>query len=104
MEPSEAQQLTERLSQELTSRRPAVDERLAYFKGDLGRLRYATDEFARYFGDRFRGFADNWCRPVIEAPAERMTLVGVRLGEERRADAQLARVDRKSTRLNSSHV
>lgn len=92
MEPNEAQQLTERLSQELTSRRPTVDERLAYFKGDLGRLRYATDEFARYFGDRFRGFADNWCRPVIEAPAERMTLVGVRLGEERRADAQLARV------------
>lgn len=92
MEPSEAQQLTERLSQELTSRRPAVDERLAYFKGDLGRLKYATDEFARYFGGRFRGFADNWCRPVIEAPAERMTLVGVRLGEERRADAQLARV------------
>src|SRR5690606_40075457 len=34
----------------------------------------------------------NWCRPEIEAPAERMTLVGVPLGEERRADAQLERV------------
>lgn len=87
----QAQQRVERLSQDLTERRPTVDERLRYLKGDLGKLRFATDEFAQYHGDRFTGFDDNWCAPVVSAAAERMNLMGIRLGEDRRADRELAR-------------
>lgn len=88
----EARRLVERLSQTLADRRSTVDERLRYYRGDVGRLRFATAEFAQYHGDRFSGFSDNWCRPVIEAPAERMGYMGARLGDSGRVDPVLARV------------
>lgn len=88
----EARRRVERLSHDLTARRPTVEDRLRYYKGELGRLRFATDEFQQYFGEKFSGFDDNWCQPVVTAAAERMNLQGIRLGEARRADAGLARV------------
>lgn len=88
----EARRRVERLSQDLTERRPDVESRLRYYKGEMGKLRFATDEFAQYHGDRFTGFNDNWCQPVVTAAAERMNLQGIRVGDSRRADAELARV------------
>lgn len=82
----------EQLSQRLAQRRPEVDDRLRYYRGEMGKLRFATDEFSQYHGDRFTGFNDNWCAPVVQSAAERMNLQGIRLGESRRADAELARV------------
>lgn len=82
-----------RLSRNLLSRRPKIDDRIAYFKGTEGRLRFASEQFRDYFRMRFAGFCDNWCMPVGQAPAERMTPVGIRLdSESKRADQDLQRV------------
>lgn len=85
--------VVERMSNELRSRRPDIDERLDYFKGNKGTLRFASDEFSDHFNDRFEGFSDNWCQPVAQSPAERMTPLGIRLDEESpRTDKELQRV------------
>src|SRR5690606_32441466 len=78
--------------EELRKRHPIISRELNYFRGKVGKLNFATEEFQGYFGARFAGFCDNWCLPVIQAPAERMTLQGIRLGDSRRADDELARV------------
>lgn len=97
----EALRLVKVLSAELQERRPVIKDRIAAFRGDHS-LRFASPEFATYFEDRFSGFADNWCGPVIEAPSERMNPLGIRLDvgegddvdtpDARRADRELARV------------
>lgn len=83
-----------RLAYELTQREKLVRQRLAYFRGDHP-LKYASPEFRNYFGERFKGFNDNWVAPVINAPTERMNLLGIRLDdEERGVDPDLERVMR----------
>ncbi len=78
---------------ELQFRRMTIDRQLNYFKGLTGTLPYASDKFGQYFSKRFKGFSDNWCMPVAQAPAERMNLNGIRLwGQERGADKELQRV------------
>lgn len=90
---TQAAQAVERLSEDLRSRRPAIQRRLRYFKGTEGRLAFASDEFREYFEKRFSGFSDNWCMPVAQAPAERMNPLGVRLERgESGVDADLRRV------------
>jgi hypothetical protein len=81
-----------RLARELAEREKLVKKRLEYFTGKHP-LKYASPEFASYFGTRFNGFTDNWCGPVVTAPTERMNLLGVRLdGEKRGVDEDLERV------------
>jgi Phage portal protein, SPP1 Gp6-like len=67
-----------RLAFELVEREKLVKRRLGYYTGDHP-LKYASAEFAGYFGARFRGFNDNWVAPVVNAPSERMNPLGVRL-------------------------
>lgn len=82
----------QRLSEELRRRRPFVERRLRYYRG-LHPLAYASTEFARYFGDRYVEFSDNWCIPVIQTPAERMDVLGMRVDvAQREVDKDLARV------------
>lgn len=82
----------QKLSEELRLRRPGIERRLKYYRG-IHPLVYASDEFARYFGDRFVHFSDNWCVPVVQTPAERMNVLGMRLdAEDRGVDKDLARV------------
>ncbi|PRX90833.1 phage portal protein [Allonocardiopsis opalescens] len=80
-----------RLAAELRNRQPVIARRLDYFRG-AHPLHFASEEFAGYFGSRFAGFSDNWCAPVVSSPAERMNVLGIRLGSEQRPDAELARV------------
>lgn len=88
-----AMKLTETHSRELIYRRPAIDERLNYFRGTTGTLKYASEKFGEYFSRRFSGFSDNWCMPVAQAAAERMNYTGFRLwGENKGFDLELARV------------
>src|SRR5690625_7432162 len=54
-------------------------------------MRFASDEFREYFETRFRGFTDNWCAPVAQAPVERMHYLGMRLDAEIRTDTRVAR-------------
>lgn len=94
MSPEAANALAQvgKLSDELRNRRPQIERRLRYYRG-VHPLVYASAEFARYFGDRFVHFSDNWCVPVIQTPAERMNVLGMRLdAEDRGVDKDLARV------------
>lgn len=82
----------QKLSDELRIRRPGIERRLRYYRGNHP-LVYASQEFARYFGDRFVHFSDNWTVPVVQTPAERMNVLGIRLdAEDRGVDKDLARV------------
>ncbi|MDT0305074.1 phage portal protein [Streptomonospora wellingtoniae] len=84
------QQLS-RLGSELTARQPVIENRLNYLRGHHP-LVYASDEFQSYMGDRFHGFADNWCAPVINSPAERMNILGIRPAGETAADKEMQRI------------
>lgn len=65
---------------------------LDYYRG-IHKLRYASDEFAKYNLERYDGFTDNWCAPVVDATAERLTSLGIRLaGTTREADKEFQRV------------
>lgn len=65
---------------------------LDYYRG-IHTLRYASPEFSEYHGGRYDGFNDNWCAPVVDATAERLTSLGIRLGDDtREADKEFQRV------------
>lgn len=88
----DARALVQKLADELNKRRPKIDERLDAYRGEQP-LRFASSEFAAYFEGRFEGFSDNWNAPVVQAPSERMNVLGIRLDEtSRRADRDLSRV------------
>ncbi|MET4095123.1 phage portal protein [Arthrobacter sp. UYCu712] len=74
----QAKAKTEQLSRELQARRPQIAKRIKYFKGESGKLHFASDKFAEYFEKQYAGFSDNWCMPVAQAPAERMNFLGIR--------------------------
>lgn len=81
-----------KLSAELERRRPGIQDNLDAYRGKHA-LQFASPEFASYFADRFDGFADNWCAPVIQATTERMNVLGIRLGgPSLKADEDLSRV------------
>lgn len=48
----------QRLASELQLRQGRIHHRMNYVRGRQP-IAYASEEFARYMGDRFRGFADN---------------------------------------------
>lgn len=77
--PREVLELASTLSQKITDRRPGVQQAVSYFRGEEGRLRFASDEFRDYFARRFVGLSDNWCMPVAQTPVERIHHRGVRL-------------------------
>lgn len=69
------------LYDELVGRRSAIDRLEAYFRGEHP-LAYATDEWRKLHEDRYRDFADNWCGVVGKAPADRLEVIGFRLGSD----------------------
>lgn len=89
---AELVKITTTMSDKIQSRRPKIAENLAYYRGEEGRMRFASDEFRDYFAKRFAGFTDNWVAPVADAPIERIRHLGIRLPGEVRADTDLERV------------
>jgi len=83
MTANEVLKLATLLSDKIVARRPAVQEAVRYFRGQEGRMRFASDEFRDYFAKRFVGFSDNWCMPVAQAPIERIHYLGMRLPDSR---------------------
>src|SRR5262245_60290540 len=73
--------LTARLDAQ--AQRVAVPE--AYYNGDHP-LQFATSKFKEAFGNLFSAFADNWCPIVVDAPVERLQVVGFRTGDQPEAD------------------
>lgn len=65
----------------LASRRPEIEEFEDYFDGKQP-LCYASDEWKKFHGERFAGFADNWCGVVGAAAPELTEITGIRLGDD----------------------
>src|SRR3954471_10932660 len=57
----------------------------AYYDGDHP-LQFATSKFKEAFGGLFGAFADNWCPIVVDAPVERLQVVGFRMKTATSAD------------------
>lgn len=48
-------------------------------------LQFATSKFREAFGTLFGAFADNWCQIVVDAPVERLKIVGFRVNDATQA-------------------
>lgn len=82
----------QRLASELRLRQPTIQHRMNFVRG-CQPLTFASDEFSRYMGRRFEGFSDNWCLPIVQTPAERLDVQGIRLdADDLRPDAEMSRV------------
>lgn len=88
---AEALRLVELLESELIRRRGEIDRNDDYYRGKQ-RLKFASDEFRKYHGDRYRDFSDNWVQVVADSPVERLTVNGFQVPGEDQADAEFWRV------------
>lgn len=87
----EALTLVHRLEDELLARRPRIARNSAYYRGQQP-LAFASEQFRKFHGDRYRNFADNWVQVVSDAPVERLTVNGVKPAGATEADKDLWRV------------
>ena len=95
-EAAEAIRILGRLLRQLRDRQSEVQRYEDYYRGVRGRLLFASEEFAKYFAERYAHFTDNWCQVVADAPTERLEVVGFRLGDE---DGGQGDVDREMWRV-----
>ena len=86
-----ARQLVTLLEAELMNRSGEADRLNAVYRGEQP-LRFASPEFREYFGQRYRGFSDNWTQVVADSPVERLTPIGIKAAGAERADPDLWRV------------
>ena len=66
----------------LTDRRPEIKKSFDYFEGDQP-LVYATPQWREFHAERYKGFSDNWCAVVAQAPVDRLRIDGFRIGKDR---------------------
>jgi len=88
---AQALQLVALLENELIRRRGPIDRHNDYYRGKHP-LKFASQEFAKFHGDRYRDFSDNWVQVVADAPVERLTVTGFLADGETSADKDLWRV------------
>ncbi|MFD5297212.1 phage portal protein [Streptomyces mutabilis] len=86
-----AKALVETLEQELLSRCKPIDTHKEYYRGEQP-LKFASDEFRKYHGARYKDFADNWVQVVADSPVERLTVTGIKPYGADQADAESMRV------------
>lgn len=79
------------LENELMSRRPGIALCSDYYRGSQP-LKFASDQFRKYHGARYRDFADNWTQIVSDSPVERLTVQGIQPAGAERADEESWRV------------
>ncbi|MFE0720237.1 phage portal protein [Streptomyces rochei] len=84
----QALRLVALMESELMRRRTDIDRNDSYYRGKHP-LKFASEEFARFHGNRYRGFADNWVGVVADSPVERLTVTGFQAAGEERADKDL---------------
>lgn len=87
----QAQALVALLENELNRRRGEIFRNDYYYQGKQP-LRYASDQFVKYHGNRYRDFSDNWVQVVADAPVERLTVTGFKASGTTEADKDLWRV------------
>jgi hypothetical protein len=83
--------LVQLLENELMRRRPEIRRNTAYYRGKQP-LTFASDQFRKFHGDRYRNFADNWTQIVADSPVERLTVNGLLPAGETEADKELWRI------------
>lgn len=76
----QALQLTKTLYRRINAQRPTIVKREDSYLGKH-KLRFATDQWREAHAARYAGFSDNWCRPVVDAEAERIRARGIKLGD-----------------------
>ncbi|WP_329544701.1 phage portal protein [Streptomyces sp. NBC_01356] len=79
------------LENELMRRRPDIDKHSRYYRG-VQPLAFASDQFRKFHGDRYRNFADNWVQVVSDSPVERLTVTGMMPSGATEADKESWRV------------
>ncbi|WP_030322849.1 MULTISPECIES: phage portal protein [Streptomyces] len=84
----QALQLVALLENELIRRRGKIDVSTDYYRGKH-RLKFASEEFAKFHGNRYRDFSDNWTQVVADSPVERLTVTGFLASGETSADKDL---------------
>lgn len=77
---ADAIRLANRIYDRLAARRPEIARLEGYYAGDQP-LSYATEEWKRANAVRYNDFSDNWCRPVVDAEAERLAVKGIRCAD-----------------------
>lgn len=88
---AQALQLVALLENELIRRRGKIDRYNDYYRGKHP-LKFASDEFAKFHGARYKDFSDNWAQVVADSPVERLTVTGFLADGETQADKDLWRV------------
>ncbi|MEV4858934.1 phage portal protein [Streptomyces ossamyceticus] len=84
----QALQLVSLLESELIRRRAEIDRNSDYYRGKQP-LKFASDDFAKFHGDRYKDFSDNWVQVVADSPVERLSVTGFQASGEQRADKDL---------------
>ncbi|MFF1321447.1 phage portal protein [Streptomyces chartreusis] len=87
----QALNLVQLLEAELMQRGRDITRHNAYYRGEHP-LKFASDEFAKFHGDRYRDFSDNWVQVVADSPVERLTVTGFQVSGQMSADADLWKV------------
>ncbi|ELP61745.1 phage portal protein [Streptomyces turgidiscabies] len=85
---AQALQLVALLENELIRRRGPIDRYNDYYRGKHP-LRFASAEFAKFHGERYRDFSDNWVQVVADSPVERLTVTGFVADGDTSADKEL---------------
>ena len=91
LELAQARELADRLTEELNRRTPEAERLGNIYAGDQP-LRFASEEFAKFFTGRYKGFSDNWTQVVADSPVERLTVNGFQPYGAQKADKELWRV------------
>lgn len=73
------------LEQKLANQQREIQIFEDYYDGNH-RLAFASKRFRQAFGTLFAAFADNWCESVVDAPVERLEVLGFRFEKEGPAD------------------
>jgi hypothetical protein len=87
----QALSLVQKLEDELLARRPLIQRNSDYYRG-IQSLTFASEQFQKFHGGRYKDFADNWVQVVSDAPVERLTVNGFKPSGSTEADKELWRV------------
>jgi hypothetical protein len=85
---AQALHLVQMLEAELLQRGRGIARHNAFYRGEHP-LKFASEEFAKFHGERYRDFSDNWTQVVADSPVERMTVTGFQASGATEADKDL---------------
>ncbi|WUI02100.1 phage portal protein [Spirillospora sp. NBC_00431] len=91
LELQQARELADRLTEELNRRTPEAERLGNYYDGDHP-LKFASEDFAKFFAKRYQGFSDNWTQVVADSPIERTTWTGFQPYGAEKADREFHRI------------